>query len=192
MTQLENIQPDSRDATILPAPDREIDVREMFGIDIDMKCPAFSEADERVPDLDDQVDHIEDDVLPYARETGVGLIVYSPLEQGLLTGKVTAERQFSDADGRKKRPTFRPGNRELVNAVLARDVAPIAAAHGATLAQVALAWTLAQPGVTAFIAGARTVAQVEENAAAADLGLSAEEWSAIDRAFAGLKLDLEP
>jgi cobaltochelatase CobS len=53
MTQLENIQPDSRDATILPAPDREIDVREMFGIDIDMKCPAFSEADERVPDLDD-------------------------------------------------------------------------------------------------------------------------------------------
>jgi cobaltochelatase CobS len=53
MTQLENIQPDSRDATILPAPDREIDVREMFGIDIDMKCPAFSEADERVPYLDD-------------------------------------------------------------------------------------------------------------------------------------------
>ena len=53
MTKLENIQPDSRDATILPAPDREIDVREVFGIDTDMKCPAFSEADERVPDLDD-------------------------------------------------------------------------------------------------------------------------------------------
>jgi cobaltochelatase CobS len=53
MTQLQNVQPDSRDAPILPAPDREIDVRETFGIDIDMKVPAFSEADERVPDLDD-------------------------------------------------------------------------------------------------------------------------------------------
>jgi cobaltochelatase CobS len=53
MTEISNIQPDSRDNTILAAPDREIDVREMFGIDIDLKVPAFSEADERVPDRDD-------------------------------------------------------------------------------------------------------------------------------------------
>jgi aryl-alcohol dehydrogenase-like predicted oxidoreductase len=135
---------------------------------------------------------IEKDVLPYARETGVGLLVYSPLEQGLLTGKVPAERQFTDSDGRKKRATFRDANRAKVNAVLARDVAPIAAAHKATLAQTALAWTLAQPGVTAVIAGARTVSQVEENAAAGDLVLTAQEWSSIDRAFSALELDLEP
>ena len=53
MTDIPNIQPDSRNSTVLDAPDREIDVREVFGIDIDMKVPAFSEADERVPDFDD-------------------------------------------------------------------------------------------------------------------------------------------
>ena len=53
MTDIPNIQPDSRNATILPAPDTEVDVRDLFGVDIDMKVPAFSEADERVPDRDD-------------------------------------------------------------------------------------------------------------------------------------------
>jgi cobaltochelatase CobS len=52
MTDIPNIQPDSRATTILEAPDREISVREMFGIDVDMMVPAFSEADERVPDYD--------------------------------------------------------------------------------------------------------------------------------------------
>ncbi|MFT4026053.1 MAG: cobaltochelatase subunit CobS [Novosphingobium sp.] len=53
MTEISNIQPDSRNTTILPAPDREVSVRDLFGIDIDMQVPAFSEADERVPDRDD-------------------------------------------------------------------------------------------------------------------------------------------
>ena len=53
MTDIPNIQPDSRDATILAAPDKTVSVREMFGIDVDMECPAFSIADERVPDTDD-------------------------------------------------------------------------------------------------------------------------------------------
>ncbi len=53
MTDIPNIQPDSRSSTVMDAPDREIDVRELFGIDVDMKVPAFSEADERVPDYDD-------------------------------------------------------------------------------------------------------------------------------------------
>ena len=52
MTDIQNIQPDSRATTVLDAPDREVSVRELFGIDIDMMVPAFSEADERVPDLD--------------------------------------------------------------------------------------------------------------------------------------------
>ncbi|MCB2079173.1 MAG: cobaltochelatase subunit CobS, partial [Novosphingobium sp.] len=52
MTDIPQIQTDTRDATVLAAPDTEVDVRETFGIDIDMKVPAFSEADERVPDLD--------------------------------------------------------------------------------------------------------------------------------------------
>ena len=51
MTDIQNIQPDSRSTTILAAPDREVSVRDLFGIDIDMKVPAFSVADERVPEL---------------------------------------------------------------------------------------------------------------------------------------------
>jgi len=131
---------------------------------------------------------IEADVLPWARANDVGLLVYSPLEQGLLTGKVTAERTFPVDDGRSRRPSFRPENRAKVNGLLEEVVAPVARAHGATLAQVSLAWVIAQPGVTSVIAGARTRAQVEENAAAADLELDGGELAAIDEAFAGLEL----
>ena len=53
MTDIPNIQPNSSDTTILAAPDKTVSVREMFGIDVDMECPAFSVADERVPDTDD-------------------------------------------------------------------------------------------------------------------------------------------
>ena len=52
MTDISNVNPDSRDATVLDAPDKMVSVRDLFGIDIDMEVPAFSEADERVPDLD--------------------------------------------------------------------------------------------------------------------------------------------
>lgn len=133
---------------------------------------------------------IEADVLPYVRETGVGLLVYSPLEQGLLTGKVSAEREFPADDGRHGRPTFRPDNRARVNATLTEVVAPVAAAHGATLGQVAIAWVLAQPGVTAALVGGRRPEQIDENAGAADLQLSAEEVTRIGEAFANLQLEL--
>ena len=133
---------------------------------------------------------IEADVMPYACEHDVGLVVYSPLEQGLLTGKVPAERSFPESDGRHKRPTFRPDNRAKVNAALDAVVAPVAAAHGATLGQTVLAWTVAQPGVTSAIVGARNPEQVDENAAAGDLELTPDELAAIDRAFTDLDLDL--
>lgn len=132
---------------------------------------------------------IEADVLPWCRRYEVGTLVYSPLEQGLLTGKVPAERSFGEDDGRHKRGTFTPENRARVNALLERVVRPIAQRHGATLAQVAIAWTLAQPGVTAAIVGARNVAQVEENAGAGELDLAPEELATLRGAFEGLKLD---
>lgn len=133
---------------------------------------------------------IEADVLPHCVREGIGVIVYSPLEQGLLTGRVPADRTFGEKDGRSFRPTFRPGNRALVNAVLAQVAEPIARRHGVTLGQVAIAWTLAQPGVTAAIVGARTPEQARENAAAADVVLAREEEAALRRAFEGLRLDL--
>ena len=132
----------------------------------------------------------EKEVLPFARSRNIGVVVYSPLEQGLLTGKVPAERTFADDDGRKKRATFAPENRRRVNEVLARVVQPIATSHSATLGQVVIAWTIAQPGVTSAIVGARTAAQARDNAAAADVTLSAEEIAAIRGAFEALKLEM--
>ncbi len=124
---------------------------------------------------------IERDAVPFCRERGVGILAYSPLAQGLLTGKVTAERQFPQTDGRSRNRWFSQENRLRVLAMLER-IRPIADGHNATLAQVMLHWTLSQPGITSVIAGARNDQQVEENAAAADLALSAEEMKSIREA----------
>jgi len=134
----------------------------------------------------------EHDVLPWAREHGVGVLAYSPLEQGLLGGKIDEKRRFPDDDGRAKRPTFKPENRAKVRAALLRAVEPIAKRHGRTIAQVVFAWTAAQPGITSVLAGARTVEQVRENAAAGELALAPEEIAAVAAAFLDLGLDLTP
>jgi aryl-alcohol dehydrogenase-like predicted oxidoreductase len=119
----------------------------------------------------------------------VGLLVYAPLAQGLLTGTVTAERRFDPAEGRARKPDFAPQNRERVNALLQRAVAPIAARHGASIAQTVIAWTVDEPGITAALVGARTARQARENAAAGDLALSGEERAAIGDAFRGMVLE---
>jgi aryl-alcohol dehydrogenase-like predicted oxidoreductase len=125
---------------------------------------------------------------PFCREHDIGVIVYSPLEQGLLTGKVGARRVFPQDDGRHKRPTFTPENRARVNALLEHEVQPIARRHAATIAQVVLAWTIAQPGISAAIAGARTAEQARENAGAGSLALAPEELAAIRLGFERLEL----
>lgn len=133
---------------------------------------------------------IEREHLPWCREESTGVVVYSPLEQGLLSGKVGASRAFDSSDGRSRRATFEAANRAKVNRVVETVLRPMAEAHGATCAQVALAWVVAQPGVTAAIAGARTAAQAEENAAAGDLRLLPAELARLRSAFEAL--DLSP
>jgi methylglyoxal reductase len=133
---------------------------------------------------------VEKEVLPYCLSHNVGTIVYSPLDQGLLTGKVPAERTFPENDIRHKRPTFTAENRALVNAVLRRVVAPIAERHKTTIGQTVIAWTVEQPGVTSAIVGARTPEQARENAAAGDVVLTDAEVKEIRDAFEALELDL--
>lgn len=130
----------------------------------------------------------EEDVIPWTCEHGVATLVYSPLEQGLLTGKVDAARTFPADDGRSRRATFAPRNRALVNEALEGTVRPIAEEHGATLAQTVLAWTVDQLGVTSAIVGARRPEQARENAAAGDLVLSPPEHARIRAAFEALEL----
>jgi len=121
------------------------------------------------------------ELVPYAREAGRVVIAYSPLGQGLLGGR-HAPGSAPPTDVRRRSPLFRPRALRLAEPLLdtLRDVA---AAHTATPAQVALAWLIAQGPVVA-IPGARTVAQLEENVAAAELELSGPELDRLTAASA--------
>lgn len=127
-----------------------------------------------------------DGIIKWTHERNIGTIVYSPMERGMLTGKVTMDREFGEGDHRVNQPWFKPENRARVLEVLERDIQPIADAHGATLAQIAIAWTIHAPGITSALVGARNADQVEANAKAADIELSDEERKAILSAFEAL------
>ncbi len=126
--------------------------------------------------------HIEEEQLPYCRTHNVAVLAYSPLEQGLLTGKVTTEREFAEDDRRLEKPGFDISNRRKINTMLKEDFQPIADRHGLTLAQLAIAWTIAQPGLTHALVGARNPQQAAENAAAGDVILSSKESAAMNQA----------
>lgn len=128
---------------------------------------------------------IESDPLPYCRRHNVGVVCYSPMAMGLLTGKVTTERTFPETDVRGKHDWYQPANRKRVLGAL-KEVRPIAQAHGATLAQLSVAWVIAQQGVATALVGARNAEQAAENAAAAELKLSDEELQTIRHTFEAL------
>jgi len=121
---------------------------------------------------------IEAEVLPFCRENRIGIVAYSPLGRGLLTGKVTMDRTFPPTDHRGQQPWFQPANRRRVLDFLEK-VRPIADGHGATLAQLAANWVISQEGITTAICGGRTTAQVEENVKAADFRLTESELAEI-------------
>lgn len=123
---------------------------------------------------------IENTLLPVCQKAGVAALSYSSLALGLLSGKMTPERVFSGDDQRKDNPRFSMANRKKV-AALMETIKPIGAAHGATPAQIVIAWTLQQPGITFSLCGARDAQQASENAKAGRIRLSAEEVSLIDR-----------
>ena len=123
-------------------------------------------------------ERVEEEILPVTEPKGMGLVVFSPLAMGMLTGKyddaVPSESRFGRSDTFAKR-FLNEENRQKVRAL--KDVADDL---GATRAQLALAWVLRQPGVSSVITGATKVSQIEDNVAAADLELSGEHLSRID------------
>ncbi len=131
---------------------------------------------------------IERELLPWMRKHSIGVLAYSPLAQGLLTGKMTAERRLASDDRRNEKATFTGKNRSSINATLNRVVRPIAEKHGATIAQVVLATTAAQPGITTVLAGARDADQVRENAKGGALALSSDEVDAVWRGLGRVEL----
>jgi aryl-alcohol dehydrogenase-like predicted oxidoreductase len=125
---------------------------------------------------------IEHEILPFCREQNIGVIVYSPLERGLLTGTVPPERTFPEGDHRATHKFFTIENRRRVLDSL-EVVRPIAERHGASFAQLAINWTILEPGITAALVGARNAEQSTHNAKALTFRLSDDERATIRRAF---------
>lgn len=130
---------------------------------------------------------IEKDVLPYCREHNIGVIVYSPLQRGLLTGKFSPDVKFKEDDHRGNTLHFQPENIKRTNAFLEK-IKPIADSHKRSLSQLVIAWTIAQPGVTSAIVGARDVAQMKENLGGSDFNLSTEDLASIREHLESLQL----
>ncbi|WP_329562415.1 aldo/keto reductase [Streptomyces uncialis] len=116
----------------------------------------------------------ETDVLPLTRELGIGFVPYSPLGRGFLTGRIRSRDQLDDTDFRKDNPRFSEANFEQ-NLRIADEVEAIARDAGATPAQTALAWLLAQGDTIAPIPGTKRVSRLEENVAADALTLTPEQ-----------------
>jgi aryl-alcohol dehydrogenase-like predicted oxidoreductase len=116
----------------------------------------------------------EAELLPLLRELGIGFVPYSPLGHGFLTGSIRSPEQLADDDWRKTNPRFTGENFQR-NLRIVDEVQAVAAEAGATPAQVALAWLLAQGDDVAPIPGTKRVARVEENTATDRLELSAAQ-----------------
>jgi aryl-alcohol dehydrogenase-like predicted oxidoreductase len=116
----------------------------------------------------------EEQVLPLLRELGIGLVAYSPLGRGFLTGQIRPVNDLEDGDFRKTNPRFADENFEH-NLGVAEEVRQIATEVGATPAQVALAWLLAQGDDIAPIPGTKHVSRLEENVAADSIRLTAQQ-----------------
>lgn len=124
---------------------------------------------------------IEQDLVPYALEHQLGIIAYSPMERGLLTGKYFQDGKLKEDDHRNG--YFKQFDQGKVKAFL-DAITPLAQEKHVSLSQVVLRWTTLQPGITVVLTGARNAEQAVQNAGAMDVGLSEEELTFIDQQLA--------
>ena len=125
---------------------------------------------------------IEDEILPFCQQEGIGVIVYSPMYSGLLTGAMTRDRaaNLPDNDWRKRDPEFIEPNLTK-NLLLVERLEKVGARYGRSVGEVAIAWTLQNSAVTGAIVGARNVSQVEGVMRADELQLSDLDISELER-----------
>ena len=117
---------------------------------------------------------VEDETVPYCIENNKSILAYSPMERGLLTGKMTADYKFDEGDHRKGNKFFLPENIEKTNTFLAK-IKPLADEKNASLSQLVLRWTIERPGITIALVGARNKEQSVQNAQAVNIKLNSEE-----------------
>ena len=124
---------------------------------------------------------LEDELVPTLRELGIGLVAYSPLGRGFLSGRITSPDDFGEDDFRRDHPRF-SGENFARNLELVEQVRQLAAAKGVTVSQLAIAWVLAQGDDVVPIPGTKRRRWLEENLGALEVELTAEDLAAIERA----------
>ena len=123
---------------------------------------------------------IEQSILPFAQEHGIGVLVYGPMAHGLLSGRMTETTKFASDDWRSKSDLF-AGSAFERNLSIVRRLQAFASERGVTVAQLAIAWTLANPAVDVAIVGARNPEQIRQTAPAADVRLSPQDLAEIEQ-----------
>lgn len=131
---------------------------------------------------------IEKELVPYCISNKKGILAYSPLQRGLLTGKISAGYTFAEGDSRGTSRFFQPGNVQRTNDFL-DQLRPLAEKKNASLSQLVIRWTIEQPGITVALVGARNAEQAVQNARAINISLSPEEIHFISKHLEQLKLD---
>jgi aryl-alcohol dehydrogenase-like predicted oxidoreductase len=131
--------------------------------------------------------NIEADILPTCEELGIGVVPYSPLGRGYLTGKVDESATFDSSDIRSHNPRFTP-EAIKANRVVIDLLERIAAQKGATPAQIALAWLLAQKPWIVPIPGSRKLERLEENIGAAAVELTSDDLGEIENVMSQIKV----
>ena len=126
---------------------------------------------------------IEDEILPYAMDHDLGVLVYGSMAHGLLTGNMTSKTRFAEDDWRASSPDF-TGETFRRNLAVVERLKTVAKERGITLSQLAVAWTLAHPAVHVTIVGARRPVHLEESAAAAEIELAPDDLAAIEDVLA--------
>jgi aryl-alcohol dehydrogenase-like predicted oxidoreductase len=155
-----------------------------FGVDLLQRCEAVRHVDSLQPPLSLIRRQALEAEIPWCAAHGTGVIAYSPLQSGLLTDSFSQARidALAEDDWRRRSPDFK-APRLHRNVALRNALQPIARRHGTTVSAVAIAWTLAWPGVTAAIVGARSAEQVDGWIGAATLELTLEDLDEIARAI---------
>lgn len=131
---------------------------------------------------------IEKDIIPYCIENNIGILAYSPLQRGLLTGKIKKGHNFGKGDSRPDTIYFREPNLSRIIS-FTDDLRTIAEERNVTLSQLVLNWTIQQPGMTCVLAGARNPDQVLDNIKAAEFILSDDELKRIRTLISELRLE---
>lgn len=130
---------------------------------------------------------IEQELIPYCLQHSKGILAYSPMERGLLTGKMHTGQHFGEGDHRAGVKFFKDENIRRTNEFLAK-IKPLADDKQVTLGQLVLRWTIDHPGITVALAGARNAEQSTQNAKAGEIKLSLEEMQVINQHLGELQL----